>query len=484
MLFNSYIFVLLFLPLSVIIYFLLNHFNLYKCGTAFLCLASVLFYAYAGLNTLPLIIISILFNYGTVKLFDVITSKKLRKTILSVAIILNVAVLVYFKYSNFIVDNINNLFNSNFIFKNLILPLGISFFTFQQIAYLVDSYKNEIENKNFIDYALLILYFPKLIAGPIVSSNDMFKQIQDTNRKNVNWDNLAKGFHLFVLGMAKKVLIADVFGSAVNIGFSDVGVLNSIEAIFIMLAYTVQIYFDFSGYSDMAIGVSCMLNIDLPVNFNSPYKALTITEFWSRWHITLTGFFTKYIYIPLGGSRKGKIRTYVNTMIVFLISGLWHGANWTFILWGALHGIFMCITKLFKNVFEKFHPVFNWFLTFGFVNFAWVLFRANSISDAGLFFRRILSFDFADIGSGISQAFKIIELEIPFSNIFNGDIPQLIWLLMYSVLAFLLILGFRNAKEHTDTFKPTLIKGIVTAVLLVLCIFSFSGMNTFLYANF
>ena len=258
---------------------------------------------------------------------------------MSVAIILNVAVLVYFKYSNFIVDNINNLFNSNFIFKNLILPLGISFFTFQQIAYLVDSYKNEIENKNFIDYALLILYFPKLIAGPIVSSNDMFKQIQDTNRKNVNWDNLAKGFHLFVLGMAKKVLIADVFGSAVNIGFSDVGVLNSIEAIFIMLAYTVQIYFDFSGYSDMAIGVSCMLNIDLPVNFNSPYKALTITEFWSRWHITLTGFFTKYIYIPLGGSRKGKVRMLINTSVIFLLSGLWHGAAWTYIIWGVIDGI-------------------------------------------------------------------------------------------------------------------------------------------------
>ena len=210
----------------------------------------------------------------------------------------------------------------------------------------------------------------------------MIPQFLDREKKKVNADNLAAGIYLFAMGLAKKVLLADVFGDVVTYGFTTLEQLNSVTALLVMLSYTFQIYFDFSGYCDMAMGIGRMLNIDLPLNFNSPYKALTITEFWDRWHMTLTRFFTKYIYIPLGGNKKGKVRTYANILIVFLLSGLWHGASWNFVFWGLCHGIFMVLTRLFSDFFKKLHPALNWLMTFSFVNIMWVFFRAETFSQA------------------------------------------------------------------------------------------------------
>ena len=198
-------------------------------------------------------------------------------------------------------------------------------------------------------YASFVTFFPQLIAGPIVTHDELIPQFIDEKKKRINWDNIAKGIYIFTIGMFKKVILADTFGNAVNWGFQNIAELDTSNALIVMLAYTMQIYFDFSGYCDMALGIGKMLNIELPLNFNSPYKALRITEFWDRWHITLTRFLTKYVYIPLGGNRRGRLRTYFNILIVFLISGIWHGANWTFILWGGVHGVFVILTRHFKR---------------------------------------------------------------------------------------------------------------------------------------
>lgn len=359
MLFNSYVFIFLFFPLCMVGYFGLNKLKWYNLAQLFLLGMSLWFYGFFNPSYLPIILVSMVFNYGATYVMGKTENKVLKKAELIFAILANIGVLFYFKYYDFFIGNINVLFKTDFTLKNILLPLGISFFTFQQVSYVVDAYRGEVQQYNFLQYASFVVYFPQLIAGPIVTHDELIPQFGDLNKKRFNWDNFSKGAFMFALGLAKKVLIADTFGIAANWGFANIASLDSTNAILTTLAYTVQIYFDFSGYCDMAIGIGQMMNLELPVNFDSPYKALTITEFWSRWHKTLTRFFTRYIYIPLGGNRKGKARTYINTMIVFLTSGLWHGANWTFILWGVIHGAFMVVTRHWKKWFEQLHPALS-----------------------------------------------------------------------------------------------------------------------------
>lgn len=341
MIFNSYIFIFLFLSLVIFGYFFLNATRKYQLALVFLCIMSFIFYGYLHPAYLFFIFGSILFNYFVYFLLknnnwqNENTGKHFRKIILLIAIAANLSVLLYFKYFNFFVDNINLIFKCNLQIRKLLFPLGISFITFQQIAFVVDAYCDEVPRYNFLQYTLFISFFPRLSAGPIVMHSELIPLFAEEKRKKINWDNFADGLYMFCMGLGKKVLIADMFGNAVDWGYSHIFELNTTSALFVTIAYTVQIYFDFSGYSDMAIGISRMLNLNLPVNFNSPYKSITIIDFWDRWHITLTRFLTKYLYIPLGGSRNGKIRTTVNTLLVFLCSGLWHGASWTFIMWGG-----------------------------------------------------------------------------------------------------------------------------------------------------
>lgn len=349
--FNSFIFILLFLPIVLVTYFLINKIRpLY--GKTVLIVASVIFYTYSDWTIFAVLGLSLLVNFIAALLVKKLD--KFRGIFMLLPIVVNVLLLLYFKYSNFIISTANQMLGKEWAFKELIQPIGISFFTFQQIAYIVAVYNEEIEKVSLVDYLAYILYFPKILMGPLMDPVDFHKQINDDSLKKVNWDNIACGVKIFSLGLFKKVMMADVFAKAVAWGFAGTDKVTSMDWILEMLFYTFEIYFDFSGYSDMAVGISQMLNIELPMNFDSPYKALSIRDFWKRWHLSLTRFFTKYVYIPLGGSRKGIILTCVNTMVVFLISGLWHGANQTFVLWGGYMGYLWSLTEYSRKRRTKF----------------------------------------------------------------------------------------------------------------------------------
>lgn len=484
MLFNSCIFILCFLPICIIGYFTLNHIKQTKLAQIFLLAMSLWFYGFFNLYYMLIIIFSIVVNYSVYKLFF---KGSYRKGLLVVALLFNLGMLFYFKYYDFFIQNVNFIFGSNIALKKVILPLGISFFTFQQISFIIDAYKGEVPDYGFINYASFVTFFPQLIAGPIVVHNELVPQFLNSAKKRFQWENFARGIYIFTLGLGKKVILADTFGNAVNWGFSNIAELDSTNAIIVMLSYTFQIYFDFSGYCDMAIGIGQMLNIDLPLNFNSPYKALTITDFWKRWHITLTRFFTKYLYIPLGGNRKGRFRLYVNILIIYFVSGLWHGANWTFILWGLLHGLFMIIVRHKKDFFERLHPALNWIITFVFVNLTWIFFRADTIKDALRIIYRISCLNFSGINSNIAECFNLPEFQWIFNVLLDYDILStwpFFFLSVFMCIAFMITLGSENTYEKMKKFKPTPGKLLVLPFLLVWCIFSFSGISTFLYFNF
>lgn len=483
MLFNSYIFIFWFLPITLFLYFGLNKLGKYTLAKLTLVIASLYFYAYFNVTYLYIIIVSILINYLINRIFRKIQGQVQRKIVFILGIAINIGMIFYFKYYDFVIDTINNIASTDFDLLHLLLPLGISFFTFQQLAYVIDSYKREVKDYTLLDYSLFVTFFPQLIAGPITLYSEMIPQFEDKQNKKLNVENFSKGLVAFSFGLAKKVIIADTFALAANFVFGNAGDTNSTNLIIGMLAYTFQIYFDFSGYCDMALGIGYMFNIELPVNFNSPYKAFTVGEFWKRWHITLTRFFTKYIYIPLGGNRKGNIRTYVNVFIVFLASGIWHGANFTFILWGILHGIGSIISRAFKNTIDKIHPAFNWLVTFLFVNFTWIIFRANSISDAFTIIKNILKLNFGPIDANISSAFHLPEFNLIATEYLTENVPN-IYLLMFFAFAFFAVLCMKNTSERVENFSPNNKILVVSAVLLVWSIVSLSGVSTFLYFNF
>jgi len=492
MLFNSYIFILLFLPLSVVGWFLLNKTKSKSLPKVFLLGMSLWFYAYFNIKYLPIIIISIIVNYLLYIGMKKSDKQGFRKMLFVFGLILNIGILFYYKYLGFFTENINALFKSDFTVINLVLPLGISFFTFQQVSFVIDSYKNEVPDYSLLDYALFVSYFPQLIAGPIVLHDEIIPQFADPNNKKVNAENLSKGFYAFSLGLAKKVLIADIIGNFANAGFADIPSLNSTTAILSMLAYSIQIYFDFSGYCDMATGIGYMFNIRLPMNFNSPYKALDMEDFWKRWHITLTRFLTKNLYIPLGGNRRGKVRTYINQFIVFVVSGIWHGANWTFILWGAINGVAVIVSKILnpklKNAKKK-APVVFWLITFVFINLAWVYFRADSISLANQMIMKIFSLDFGSVGNALLLTVKTSEFAL-IERILGKFVPSFSSLYGYALLAGMF--GFavfasakmKNTNERIELFNPNFIRCIISCLLTVWSIISLSGVSTFLYFNF
>lgn len=487
MLFNSYIFILLFFPLCMAGYFGLNRLGKYQTAQAFLLVMSLWFYGYFNPSYLLIILASIGINFLFTKLLHRTEKTLLRKLLLLASLLFNLGILFYFKYYNFFVQNVNALFHLSWTTRNILLPLGISFFTFQQISYVVDVYRGQVKEYPFLHYACFVSYFPQLIAGPIVTHDELIPQFLDASKKKFNWDNFSRGLFLFALGLAKKVLIADTFGNAANPGFANPFSLDTTNALLTSFAYTIQIYFDFSGYCDMAMGIGQMMNIDLPLNFNSPYKALTITEFWDRWHMTLTRFLTRYIYIPLGGNRKGAFRTYLNILMVFLVSGLWHGANWTFILWGGLHGLFSVFTRWQEKNIRKLPKVLNWTITFAFLNLTWILFRANTLLDAAYMIFQLFTGNFGPVSEALSTAFLLPELEflakaLPFCDFLRTS-PALLTAAAYG-LAMCLLLCFKNAPERMCTFKPSWKNALATYILLVWCILSLSGVSTFLYFNF
>lgn len=485
MLFNSYIFIFLFLPFTLIGYFSLNHFSKYALAEYFLVFMSLWFYAYFNVTYLPIMLISIIMNYTIGTYMAKSENQKRKLLFMIIGCFLNIGVLFYYKYMGFTIENMNRLFGTNFTIIKLLLPLGISFFTFQQLSYLIDSYQKKMKAYTFREYALFVSFFPQLIAGPIVLHSETIPQFEDKKKRHFNWDNFSLGIMAFSYGMAKKVLVADAFGNIVNFGFSGIENLSSTNAIFVMLAYTIQIYFDFSGYCDMATGIAKMFNIDLPMNFNSPYKAVSVTDFWKRWHITLTRFLRTYIYFPLGGNRKGNVRTYSNLFIVFLVSGIWHGANYTFILWGLLHGIVMVIERLNKKYIEKIPRILSWCITFIFINIAWVFFRANSISEAMALFDQILAFHFTPITGDMIHVFGYDGFLFVCKQLGEaGVLLKTIAPYALVVIVLCILLFCKNTNERIKDFHPTTINAVVCAVLLFFSIISLSGVSTFLYFNF
>jgi alginate O-acetyltransferase complex protein AlgI len=387
-LFNSYEFIFLFLPITFFVYFYLSSKRLIVGAKAFLVFASLFFYSWWNIIYLPLILASILFNFAigvSLSQDDVKQTLKLKlskKTILTFGIICNLLLLGYFKYTDFFISNANIVLGSNIDLLHIILPLGISFFTFTQIAYIVDAYRGEVKEMDYLSYSLFVTFFPHLLAGPILHHKEIMPQFNTTKNFAKNYKNIAAGIFLFSIGLFKKVVIADTFAVWANNGFDKAEVLNFIEAWTTSLSYTFQLYFDFSGYTDMAIGIALLFNIRFPLNFNSPYKATNIQEFWRRWHITLSRFLRDYIYIPLGGNRKGETRTYSNLFFTFLIGGLWHGAGWTFIFWGFLHGSALVIHRAWQKLNFKLNTILAWFITFNFINISWIFFRAKDWDSA------------------------------------------------------------------------------------------------------
>lgn len=398
MLFNSPVFIFIFLPVVVLVYALLNGRSLNQMAKGWLVLASLFFYSYWNPVYLPLILSSILVNFflGR-KLQDSFVAEgeasEGRKKYAVIGVLFNVGLLAYFKYVDFFLENINLLFGTDAEPLNILLPLAISFFTFQQIAYLIDCYKEGAKQYSLLDYSLFVSFFPQLIAGPIVHHKEMMPQFFTVSGSRVSWDNIAQGVIIFCIGLFKKVFIADTFAVWADAGFDGSGELTFLEAWGATLSYTFQLYYDFSGYTDMAIGAALLFNIRLPINFNSPYKALSIQDFWRRWHITLSNWLRDYVYIPLGGNRCSESRTLTNLFLTFLIGGLWHGAGWTFVIWGALHGTALIIHRLWSKLGMALPKVLAWFVTFLFVNIAWVFFRAETFDSAIRMLKALVSVD-------------------------------------------------------------------------------------------
>ncbi len=394
MIFSSWQFLFLFLPIVFFVYFFLTKKRLFNGGKLWLVLASLFFYGYWQVEYLVIIMGSLLFNFAlgsSLSLSHEFHNKLNRKTSLVIGITANILLLGYFKYVDFFIENINSITSYNISLPNVVLPLAISFFTFQQIAYLVDSYKGETSEYDLLNYMLFVTFFPQLIAGPIVHHHEMMKQFQSKWNLAPRHKNILAGVLIFSIGLFKKVVIADTFAIWADMGFSSLQ-LGFFEAWATSLSYTFQLYFDFSGYCDMAMGAALLFNIWLPINFNSPYKAFDIQDFWRRWHITLGRFLRDYIYIPLGGNKNKNINTYCNIFITFLIGGLWHGASWMFVIWGALHGLALVLHRFWKNLGGNLPDKLAWFVTFSFINLTWIFFRAEDLSSAFKVIRGMFDF--------------------------------------------------------------------------------------------
>jgi D-alanyl-lipoteichoic acid acyltransferase DltB (MBOAT superfamily) len=394
MLFNSFVFIFLFLPIALVGYIELGA-RQPKFAAVWLAGSSLVFYAYWDPRYLTLLLGSALINFGMGRVLVKLSpaSSRTRCSVLIAGVAFNLGLLGYYKYAGFLITNLVALTKADLAVPHIMLPLGISFFTFTQIAFLVDAYRGEASEPKPINYLLFVTYFSHLIAGPILHHKEMMPQFARAETYRFNSTNLAVGIVVFVIGLFKKVVLADGVVSFVTPVFDAAARGQHFlvqDAWAGALAYTLQLYFDFSGYCDMAIGASLMFGIALPVNFSSPYKAANIIDFWRRWHMTLSRFLRDYLYVPLGGNRKGKLRRHVNLLITMLLGGLWHGAGWTFIIWGGLHGLYLIINHAFAALHKRANipdPLgigrkMSWAITFAAVVFAWVFFRADSLNGA------------------------------------------------------------------------------------------------------
>src|SRR5215467_3833113 len=395
MLFNSYAFILGFMPVTLLLFHGLRAAGLARSSIGLLALLSLGFYGWWNPIYLLLIVPLIVANFALAACIVPRAGRRpgAAKPLLIFGIVLNLATLGYFKYANFFVDNLNAVAGLDLVLGKVVLPIGISFFTFQKIAFLVDAYRGRVDRLNFVDYALFVTFFPQLIAGPIVHHSEVIRQFRE--RAAVSMPTIALGVTICAIGLAKKVILADTAALYASPRFDAVAAgarPDALAAWGAALAYTAQLYFDFSGYSDMAIGAGLLFGIRLPVNFASPYKADSIIDFWRRWHITLSRFLRDYLYVPLGGNRKGPARRYVNLSITMVLGGFWHGAGWTFVIWGALHGFYLVVNHLWRALRGRsgdasqasttLGRLLGQAITFVAVVIAWVFFRSEDVGSA------------------------------------------------------------------------------------------------------
>lgn len=428
-----------------------------------------------------------------------------RKTVMILAVVCNLVVLFYFKYFDFFLSTVNGAFGASFALRGILLPLGISFFTFQQISFVVDTYRGEVKDCPLDVYALFVSFFPQLIAGPIVNHSEMLPQFERMGEKKPDWERIAGGFALFVLGLAKKVLLADTFGAGVDYGYENIAALGRLDAALVILFYALQLYFDFSGYCDMAVGIGRMLGIEIPENFRSPYKSVNIVDFWKRWHITLNRFFTRYVYIPLGGNRRGEGRMYLNLLLVFFLSGLWHGAGFHFLVWGMMHGVLYAATRFWQRHVKpgrdgrvekteqvgeaagnKIMTILSQIATFLYVSIAWVYFRAADIGQADRLLMTAFRGELRKLSQGLAECFRVDEFWYVLKVLHLDSLPASPYILMFAVLAaglYFSMIG-KNAAERTARLRYRAGEAAALTVLMVWCILSFSGVSTFLYFNF
>lgn len=487
MAFNTYVFIFAFLPLFLLACFTLGRRGL-RVRKALIILGSAVFYLAGGWQSAAVLAVSLAVNYALALL---LRGKPGKRGPLVLGLLFNAGLLFGFKYLDFTADSLRLFAGESPARLNLWMPLGISFFTFQQIMYLVSVKRGDIEVR-LSDYLAFVLFFPKLIMGPLMEPKEFLAQLNDSSRVRPDWGNLAAGLKLFSLGLFKKVLLADTFARAVEWGFvhgvttaAGPPTATSYDLLLVMLCYTFQIYFDFSGYSDMAMGAARMMNLELPLNFDSPYRAVSVRDFWHRWHMTLTSFLTKYIYYPLGGSRRGTVRTCANILLVYLISGLWHGASWTFVLWGLLHGLLQVLERLCEKGLKRIPAFLRWGMTFLSINLLWLLFRAQSVRDWLEMTGRMLSLRYRVISDGLIRTFTLPEgtflsrsLHLPH---LTDRLPGL-WMGLFLGAAFLICLLPGNSARRMEKQTPWNL--ILCAFLFVWAVLCLGGESLFVYNQF
>jgi alginate O-acetyltransferase complex protein AlgI len=518
MLFNSYVFIFAFLPLTLAGYFILGRFKP-MLAAAWLTASSLFFYGWWNPVYVGLLALSVCFNYVcgmAIARAGVRSDQRARKRWLIFAVTVNLAVLAYYKYANFFLAGVNQVSGAGWSFGEIVLPLGISFFTFTQIAFLADAYYGKAREYNFVHYGLFVTYFPHLIAGPVLHHAEMMPQFAQRTTYRVSAENFAVGITIFTIGLFKKVMLADNVGEYARPVFdaAATGVeLTALEAWCGALAYTFQLYFDFSGYSDMAIGLSRMFGVILPLNFHSPYKAVNIIDFWRRWHMTLSRFLRDYLYISLGGNRKGVARRYLNLMITMVLGGLWHGAGWTFVLWGALHGLYLAVNHGWRALRARLGQDLKqstWWgracaclLTFIAVVIGWVLFRAADFAAAVAMLKAMAGFNglvlpdfWLPKWGAVGQ--WLVAHGVRFGDtrdLVGGGVVNWIWILLLVVWfapnTQQLLAAYRPAlalfAEHYRgrlAWRPTPLYAMLAAALALIAIFNLHKQSEFLYFQF
>lgn len=463
MLFNSYEFIFLFLPAVLLIFYAFCQFGMVRAAVWWTGIASLLFYAYWDWHFLFLFAASIIFNYVMGSAIVLSKQESTRKYLLITGLITNLGLLAFFKYSHFFLQNIIDVTGVSLTIPNIILPVGISFFTFTQIAYLVDCMREQ-HKYQFADYLVFVSFFPHLVAGPILRHDKTIPQIESKRFGKPSARKVYIAIVFFSIGLFKKVVIADSLAGYVDNLFAHADTLSVLEAWTAALLYTFQIFFDFSAYSEMAIGLAFLMNVRIPFNFNSPYKAISIIDFWRRWHISLSSFLRDYLYIPLGGNRKGPKRRYLNLFITMLLGGLWHGAAWTFVIWGGLHGMYLAINHAWQRTGIKLPAFVAWSITFLAVVIAWIFFRAQHLTTAFSLLKTMFKLNGA----------ALLGTQLPHPLLMLISIAALIGVARIAP----------NVQQIAIARQPAMRMAILTAVLLVIGILNLGHNANFIYFQF